>query len=76
MHKVEDELASGKADLVALPLELADRLLDAPRRAGARPAAVEHPVDRGEAQPGLQCDVFDQEGTRHRLDGACGLMCF
>ena len=57
-HQVEDPCAGGQLDLSALALELGDGLVDLGHRLRTDSlATVQHPVDRGAAQPGLARDV-------------------
>ena len=66
-HEVDEERPPREPHLVALPVEVDDRLLHLGHRAGpdAGPL-VEDPVDGGEAQPGLLGDLAEPVGVPRR----------
>ena len=63
---VHDKLAAGEAGLLALPLQFADRLLDALGGVPAHAAApVEHAIDRRLAEARLERDFLDEKRVSH-----------
>jgi hypothetical protein len=63
---IDEELAAGQSRLFDLAIQLAYRLFDALGGVLAHPAApIEHPIDRGLAEPGLERNLLDEKRVSH-----------